>query len=224
MRLRLLMAFWGFIIFIISACGPEPQLRSDKLLQETGFISGEPCAAPCWRGITPGETTWNDAIAIIQDDPTLDKLQTRADGDQIGAAWAQSGGDGCCQMFTEENGEIVSFIVLQIAPTITLGEVLAVHGEPRYLIGEAITDKQGLMTLFYPDVPMLIYAFVAGEEGGLTAESEIVGVGYMSGELMQLLIDSTTPGLYAWEGYQTYQYYMNGELAVTPSITMTPSD
>ena len=224
MNLRLLPAILLGLILLISACGPEPQIRSDTLLQDNSLITGEPCGPPCWRGIIPGETTWNDAIAIIEDDVTLDELQTRADdeSDQIVAAWAQADGDGCCQMITQD-GDTVSFLVLQTTPDMPLSGIIDFYGDPTYLIGELLSDSQGVFHLFYPEIPMLIYTFVTGEDGALSPESEVVGFGYMTDDLMQLVIDTADPGLHTWEGYRSYKYYVDGELEVTPSITVTPT-
>lgn len=222
MKFSPIMACIGCLL-LLAACGPEPQIRNDRLLQDVSIISGEPCAAPCWRGITPGETTWNDALAILRDDDTLADVQTRADENNpnlIGAAWAQADGDGCCQMFTQ-NGEIVDFMILQTTPALRLSDIVTQYGEPSYLIGETLTSSQGVFTLLYPETPMMVYAFFGGEAADLMPESEIVGFSYLTPELMQFILD--TSSFHDWEGYRSYQFYSEGEFEVTPSITLTPT-
>lgn len=215
MNYRLLLAGIGLIL-MVAACAPEPQLLNDNYLDDDSFITGDPCEAPCWRDITPGETSWQDARTIIEDDDSLDDLQTQSedDTDRIGAAWAQADGDLCCQMFSSDDGETVDFLILQTAPDEELEAVFEVYNEPTYLIGETLADDQGLFSLFYPEVPMLIYAFVEGEGGELSETSEVIGFAYMTAELMQELID--TSELHAWEGFASYQDYMDGEFEVTP--------
>lgn len=222
MNLRLLLAAL-IVLLLATACGPTPQIRSDKYLADTSLLSGEPCGPPCWRGITPGETSWNDAIVILEDDHSLTGLEVRADEDseRIGAAWKPINGDLCCQMYTE-TGSLVSFIILQTTPQATLGQLIERHGDPDYLMGQTYTGDQGLFNLYYVDIPMIVYVFVAGENGALTEASEIVGFAYLTPELMQLIID--TDSLHMWEGYQSYKTYMGGEFEVTPRITLTPSD
>lgn len=222
MKLRLILAAIGFAI-VVSACAPAPEVRNDRYLQDNSFITGDPCEAPCWRGITPGETSWNDAVILVQDDPTLNDFEERADdeSDSIGAIWGQADGDRCCQMFTED-GENVEFIILQTAPNEDLETVLEVHGDPEYVIGETFSGDQGIMTLFYTETPMIIYAFVEGEAGELTAQSEIVGFAYMTPENMDVLLESGE--LQAWEGYQTYQYYAESEPEITPVPTTEGED
>ncbi len=215
MKFRLMLAGLGLMLLsFTAACGPEPQIRSDDLLRDSSFLTSDPCGPPCWRNIIPGETEWQDALTIIEDDPTLDRLQTRADEESsaIAAGWAQVDGEGCCQMFTED-GSTVSFVVLQTRPDHMLGEVIAEHGEPTYVIGEAITGDQGLFNLFYPDVPMIIYAFIAGEEGVLSESSEVVGFAYMTEALMDDLLE--TYSLHAWEGYLSLDAYQEIDFAIT---------
>lgn len=215
MKFRLILAVLGLLLIAFTAaCGPEPQIRSDDLLRDNSFLTGDPCGPPCWRNIIPGQTNWQNALTIIEDDPTLDRLQTRADEESsaIAAGWAQVDGEGCCQMFTED-GSTVSFVVLQTRPDHTLGEVIAEHGEPAYVIGEAITGDQGLFNLFYPDTPMIIYVFIAGEQGELSPTSEVVGFAYMTETLMDELL--TTYSLHAWEGYLSLNAYQQIDFAIT---------
>jgi len=222
MKLHFLLLILGAGL-LAAACGPAPQIRNENYLQDDSLFTEEPCAPPCWRGITPGETAWRDALTMIEDDPTLAQLEEQADeeSDRIGAAWSQTDGELCCQMLTED-GETVSFIILQTTPDHTFGEVVNIYGEPTYLVGEVLSDDQGLFSLFYPDTPMLVYAFVAGEQGELTETSEVVGSAYMTEDLMELLLN--TSELHAWEGFKSYSAYMDGEFEVTPSITVTPSE
>ncbi|MDX2076822.1 MAG: hypothetical protein SFZ02_10350 [bacterium] len=222
MKLRNILLLVG-LVFLIAACAPTPQLRSDRLLKDDSVVSDEPCAPPCWRNIIPGGTKWNDALNIIRDDPTLASLQTRTDEatKQIGAAWAQKDGDNCCQMFSED-GQTVSFIVAQTTPIIRLGEVIEKHGEPSYIIGDTVSSDQALVSVYYPDIPMLIYVFVEGENGAISDRSEVVGFAYLTSDLMGELLQ--TSNLHTWDGYKTFNEYMQSEFELTPipSEEVTP--
>mgnify|MGYP005854966431 CR=1 FL=1 len=119
-------------LFSLSACdvlfgvletdNTQSSLLDDSLLRDDSFVSDEPCAPPCWRGIIPDETIWNDALNIIRNDSQFDSIQVRTDesAKQIGAAWAQKDGVNCCQMFSQD-GETVTFIVAQTTPDILFG-------------------------------------------------------------------------------------------------------
>jgi hypothetical protein len=213
----------AFALLALAACAPPPNLRDETLLNDRSLITGDPCAAPCFRGITPGETAWQDAVTIIEDDGDFRNLQsqTAENGTSLQAAWQEGDNQVCCQMASED-GEMVSLVFLRTAPGMTLEELIEVHGEPSYLVGSEFTADQAIISLVYPDVPMVIYVFVAGaEEGELSDSSEIIGVLYFTPAEMDLLLQTTD--LHAWEGYKSYQEYNAGEFEVTPSITLTPT-
>jgi hypothetical protein len=196
---------------------PEDQMRlvnrllDDRLLVDTSLITGEPCSAPCWNGIVPGETTWDDALAILQGDTELGNVDVQEADDGLArrAVWSPLAGDPCCQMVTF-NGVTVDYVRLLLAPGVSFGELIEVYGEPDYLIGSESTRDQAVFTVFYAEIPMIVYVFVAGAaEGELSDSSEILGVHYMLAEDMEGIILSNP--LYAWDGYKSYRDYMDNE-------------
>ena len=213
------------LLLVLVACSPATVLIDEKLLQDDSLLSGEPCAAPCFRGITPGESSWVDALTIIEDDAEFENLQKQgpAEGETvIQLSWRQ-GADApdCCQMVTED-GETVELIFLRTAPDHSLGQLIDVYGEPAWLTGQEFGEDQAVMSLVYPDVPMIIYVFVPGAaDGELHAASELVGSLYLAADSVELFLQ--TAELHAWEGYGSYRYYMDGEPELTPAVTLTPT-
>jgi hypothetical protein len=216
----------AIVVLVIAACAPPPVLRNEKFLSDDSLVSGEPCVAPCWREITPGETGWSDALSILEDasDITLDPVQDDPESEAIGVQWKQNEGDVCCQMISE-NGDTVSLIFLQTAPNMTVGELVEAHGDPAYAIGNPVTDDQAVVLLVYPNQQMVVLGFVPGAEGDLSASSEIIGVWYITADNMDLF--TRTNNLHEWDGYQPFSSYASdvdaSEFDVTPSITLTPS-
>ena len=193
--------------------------------QEAGVGTAIECAPPCWRGIVPGETNWRDAVTMIEDSGVFANVQVEdvPDSGVRQALWQEGAeGEPCCQMFSSEDGETVSVVFLRTAPQITMSQLVERWGEPEYLRGVEFTDDQAIMNLIYPEVPMVVYAFVAGPtEGQLSESSEIIGVLYMTQHDMDLLLQ--TNELHGWEGYQGFSDYEEGEFEVTPSVTITPT-
>lgn len=200
---------------------PAPRLQSEAFLNDDSLLTGEPCAAPCWRGITPGETAWEEAISILEADETLGDIRTQQSESSaaLAADFGEVEGDICCQLFSE-GGATVEVLFLRFVPGTTLGDVIEVHGEPTYLIGSPFSEDQAIMNLLYPDVPMVLYAFVEGTTGALSEDSPILGVLYTTpGEMESVL---RTSALHAWEGYATYQDYESGVYELTPDPAFTP--
>lgn len=216
MKSRLLLPIVAVVVVLISACAPPPNLRNDDLLKDTSLITGDPCETPCWRGIVPGETTWRDALVIVEDDPQLTNID-RVDDEEAGVSvisWSDGeAGVTCCQMVTSD-GETVESMTLLLAPQMQLGDVMEVLGEPEYLTGIEVSSDQGLMLLIYPDDLVMVYIFVAGAaEGALSETSEVVGAIYMTEDVMNEAIAATN--LYFWEGYKSYAEYIDEQFDVT---------
>jgi hypothetical protein len=176
----------------------------------------------CWRGIVPGVTRWSDALTMLEDDTTLENVKTQESEDSPAKAaeFQPKGGTTCCQVFTQD-GESVSVIFLRVAPKVSLGELIEAQGEPAYLVGSQYSEDQAVMNLIFPEKSLVIYAFVPGTSGALSANSEIVGVLYLTPSDMDLLIK--TSSLHTWDGYKSYTDYDTSEFEVTPEITLTPT-
>lgn len=229
MKLRLFLPGVLFLVVFASACAPAPNLRNEKFLKDSSLITkGENCDAPCWRGITPGETQWKDALVTLQDQADLDDPQVQEipnAAPAVGASWQATGGDPCCQIVSED-GKTVSSIFLQVAPTTTLKQVIDARGEPEYVLGTAGTDDQAIVNLFYPKQSMIVFVFVAGAaKGELSETSEVIGAYYTTPDRIDLGIKLSS--LYGWKGYQPFTAYApdkpDADFAITQSVTLTPT-
>ncbi|MFN8378500.1 MAG: hypothetical protein U0452_07490 [Anaerolineae bacterium] len=210
------------LVMLAAACSPPPELRDQKLLNDDSLITGEPCEAPCWRGITPGVTAWSEALTILEDDRTIEDptTQTADDSSAVAASFKEPGGiDASGQIFSD-NGNTVGLIFLRLAPDMTLDEVLAKYGDPTWVIGTPFSDDppQAIVNLVYPDEQMIVYVFVPGKEGALDGTNEIVGVLYMQASDMETLLK--TSSLHAWEGLADFATYgPDSPFEVTPEPT-----
>lgn len=208
MKLHLLLFL--LLPFLVAACAPPPVLRDDALLNDTSLISGDPCEAPCWNNITPGETSWRDALIIVEDDPRLVNVEVVEDPESDAQLINFNAPEGpqCCRVFSDD-GETISAVLLLLAPEMRLGQVIDKFGEPQYITGGDVTSDQTLLSLVYPDVPLVVYVFAAGTaEGTLTANSEIIGAIYLTAADMDELLAATN--LYLWDGYGPVSEYLDG--------------
>jgi hypothetical protein len=226
MTLRKLLPGVFVVMLFLAACSPPPPLRDDAMLRDTSLSTSQPCAAPCWNGIIPGVTRWSDALTILEDDTTLSNVNQRNPQDEQypNAAvieFSRRDGSTCCQVITLD-GRTVSTVFLRLAPVVTVGEVIANLGTPAYLSLSPYSDEEALVNLVYPDQATVIYAFVAGAaQGALSPGSEVIGVLYITPEDVSDLLQSAS--LHAWEGYETFAYYQEGEFEITPVPTRTPT-
>ncbi len=227
MKSRLLLPALIVLVLVVAACAPPPELRNDSLLHDKSIVAAaDPCTAPCWQGITPGTTSWDEAIKVVENDPKLSDLQVKENTDtdnpnDKGAVWQEVNGQPCCTMYTED-GQTVQAIVLYLAPESTVSELVEAHGEPAYVFGSEVTGDQAVMNLIYLEPPMVVFAFVAGaENGALTATSELIGALYTTADQLQKLVEAYD--LHGWQGYQSYKSYASSDFAVTAVPTVTPT-
>jgi hypothetical protein len=223
MKLRTIWPVALLLVFVLVSCAPPPSLRDPNLLNDQSLLTDDPCAAPCWNNITPGETRWTEALEMVQGDTRFANVETvRGEGDSnaVGARW-RAGADLplCCQMVSGE-GQTVDFISLQLTPEITIAEVIAVKGEPTYALGGEFASDQAYVMLFYPEQQMVLYVYVAGASSNLNENSEVVSVSYLRADDMQRVLTST--GLFLWRGYQPYSAYGGPNVDITPSATEEP--
>ncbi len=188
---------------------PERSLLNDGFLRDSGLISGEPCAPPCWQNITPGLTDMSAALESVSALEGLNIVQVV----DTGFAFQASASEPCCQIASTDAG-LVETILLQLAPETELGEVLDVYGDPTYVTGQPFSDKEAVMMLYYPERFMLLYAVVPGVDGQLTESSPIVSVIYATEALLANAFDATP--FDHWKGYLTYSEYMDGEFDHQP--------
>ncbi len=216
-------------VVLLAGCAQEVRLLDETKLKDLSLLSGEPCEAPCWNGIVPGETVFRDAKLMIEENACLPddpETESQADSDasqvslqdtcytEIQEAEREEGSDArifgfapaegqvCCQVFSRD-GETTTSLLLQFAPVMSLGPVMDRYGEPLYLGGEAPAAEQAYMALVYPQVPMVVYVFVAGAETGrLSTSSEVLGAMYLAPDEMDLLLACSR--LYDWQGFGAF--------------------
>jgi len=211
------------VVLLFAACAPVPELRNEAFLSDTSLILGQPCEAPCWREIIPGETTLEEAIQIIRADEQLTNLdEQRDDSGRVAVNFNAADGPQCCRIFSQD-GEIVTSVLTFLKPELTLNEVLDRFGEPQYIQAESFTVDQTFITFAYPDVPMLIYVFAeAFETATLSPDNQVIGVVYLAADEMDVIIE--TSNWYAWQDYGLVQQIFDEEFDLTAVPTTATTE
>lgn len=179
------------------------RLLVDNLLVDDSLIStDENCQLPCWRGITPGETTLTSAQEILEADDTIGNIEFQQAETRSGYVFSQVGRDRICCQVISDDGTTVSFISLQFIANVTLGQVIKRYGEPAFSDAQLVTRDQALFTLFYPNVPMIVYVFAGLPSDVLDEDSPIVGMALPTRDIMDIFL--STDGLAIWNGFTSY--------------------
>lgn len=194
----------------VSVGEPEISLLNDNLLQDDSLISDESCGIPCWRNIVPGETSIDDARTIIEGLESLTIVQDTT----AGIAFTSSDTDICCQLLVESGSSTVNAIVLQLAPNITVGQVIEEHGNPVFVSGETYSSSESIITLFYPDLGTILNVRIEGANGQLSEDSIVISSIYVTELLMSGIVNQNP--LDNWKGFLTFNEYMDGEFDNNP--------
>ncbi|MBN1965426.1 MAG: hypothetical protein JW910_12325 [Anaerolineae bacterium] len=214
---RLLVILLPLLLLGAAACLPAASLRSELFLDDDSLLTGEPCEAPCWNGIIPGETNWPDALAIIEGDERLSNVEQASDEVAVQATWQKAdSGQPCCSMVAEGEDEPVIYIYLTLSPNTILDDVLDRYGEPQYVTPFINGEEVGVQ-LLYPDIPMVLAVLTGNQDSSVLANSEVVAVFYMTPDVMTDIIENNA--LLAWEGYQSFTHYAESEPIITPVPT-----
>jgi len=206
------------VSLVISGC-VAPPLLNDQLLQDTSLVEGNPCEAPCWQGITPGETTWDDAITIIEGLSSVEEVRMaeggREDAGRL-ATFMPADGTTCCEVYSED-GETVSRLLLRVAPEMTLGQLVEQYGEPTYVYADPYANEEAVGTLIYTEIPMVIAFHLDGVETGVVdEESQVIGVFLSLPDAVDSVVSVSR--LYEWDGFQQYAAYAENP----PDLIPTP--
>lgn len=213
LRMTLLLAA---VLMTVAACAPSQELRNPGFLQDTSLVTpGEECKAPCWRGITPGETEWSAAISIIEDqaDITNLEIETNDESGELAATFQRRDGVPCCLLYSRD-GIFVDQMLLQLASGNAVGGVIDNLGEPDYFNGTEVDENQAAAALFFPDRGLVLYAFIEGLNGSLSEESEVFAALFLSQTDMEQVLQTST--LQAFAGYKAFADYLDDEPVLTP--------
>ncbi len=212
MRRSLPIALILFAVLALAACAQNINLLDETKLQDTSLLTGEPCEAPCWNGITPGETSYRDAKLILESDGRFKITEeSEAEGDVPGRAFSFAEGENnpCCQVISSD-GETVGSFMLQLAPSMTFGPLFDKYGEPDYVTGQMVSEEQSYVVLVYTDVPLVLYSYVeGGGQGEVSVSNKIIGALYLSESAVEQALTCTQ--MNTWKGFQSISTYTDTE-------------
>ncbi len=197
---------------------PIVPLKSDRYLNDNSFLSQVPCGPPCFRGITPGQTTFADALRVIQTDPQFSTIRSQ-EHPPI-AAWSVAGGEPCCQLSADENTGLIYSVLIKVTPRVAIKDVISKYGSPDFVTTVDYSSQEVAIGLIFPKVGMATWVALGNAQSVLREDSPVVVVHYFDPKSFDTIYNSAT--YWAWNGYLPYQVYKNATPIVTPRFTITP--
>ncbi len=115
---------------------------TNATLDDHGWLVKQPCAAPCWEGITPGVTTAEDAQKLLQQNASFSDVKfyiPKVSQENSGITWNWRGtnDDGEADFDGSSVTHVITTIRTSLPDPVTLGDVTAAYGYPNYVRAEA---------------------------------------------------------------------------------------
>ena len=172
--------FFPIILFIVSLVAAffairmlygEPQI-------DRSILSGTPCAIPCWQGITPGVTTYGDALKVLQGNAYVKQGSVEQAGGAAsgGATWEWTiPSQRVLPRLTWSDG-IVQEITLGLPFELRAQEMIDRFGQPEGLIASPGGQPEAwywIIDLYYPQLGAEFKAYTAEFANTLGPATEI---------------------------------------------------
>ncbi len=206
---------------ILVSCSPPPPLKSDKYLKDNSLLQPAPsgCTEPCFHGITPGVTTFTDAVAKIKADTAFSDVQTQ--DKPPAASWsAADTKEACCQLSANPDTGLVNAILVKVAPKMFVKDVMDKYGDPKYVNAVDYSDSEVAVALIYPEKGVVTWINPGNKDSKVDSTSPVVMVLYIDPKDWSKVLDQAT--LQAWNGFLPYAQYKGATPVVTPRVTATP--
>ncbi len=196
---------------------------------EDRWLKGIPCRLPCWEGVTPGETSADDAVEILRKSPIISKVKiqdsNRSYSGGIDWDWAAGGLGGSAYFNNGKPQQTILWTQLSLPP-FTLAEVIQAYGEPSHIVArrrdntEARETGRTIYDLHFVYVP---YGFFLSENRLSSkptfGRQEVFSTLTLFVPTAQGFSDATgiPPEFLApWQGFQTFDVYCRDERTLKP--------
>lgn len=106
------------------------------------WLRGIPCRAPCWEGVTPGQSSASEAIALLNHSPIVINAQRKVVAlmPELGRVtwnWVDGQEGGYANYPAKTSTEIIYSIAPLFRKTFRLTDVLETYGTPSHIIATA---------------------------------------------------------------------------------------
>lgn len=206
----------GLFAFSSVSCGNiavTPQTVTPEISRawQLTWLDQPICRPPCWQNITPGLTTRDEAVSILENMPNVEITYDKEDGLTwyFGTKKVEGG-----NIVTPTGGIVSSIWLGSINNDLQFKKVVEFYAFPEYVQPYDCRDGMCSTALIYPDLGMLLGVFVINENDNFTAPQieilpeTIVDRVYFTEpgaeSARNLLRSGNMPPVMAWKGYGAY--------------------
>jgi len=142
------------------------------------LLTDIPCAAPCWQGIVPSETSRSQAMQILKECPYIlpGSLQEAGTSDRGGVTWTWRVPGRRLEPSISWEDDVVQEITLGLTYDLTVDQAVSKFGPPEALsVGEGGVPEHSywIIDLYYPNIGVQFKAYTPEFESSLEPSTEV---------------------------------------------------
>lgn len=144
----------------------------------TALMTENPCAAPCWQGIIPGETSRTQALRLLKESPYVlqDSLREAGNSESGGVIWQWRTSGRRVEPGVSWQNDVVQTIILGLTHDLTVGQIIDKFGPPEAL--EVVTGGipehwYWIIILHYPHNGIEFQAYTVEYSNTLTPSTKV---------------------------------------------------
>ena len=144
----------------------------------TDFLTDTPCAAPCWQGITPGETSRTQTLQLLRESSYIleNSLREAGNSDSGGVIWQWRVAGRRIEPRISWQNDVVRDVVLGLTHDLTVAQVIDKFGPPKALEvvhGGTPEHWYWIITLYYPQNGVEFQAYTAEYSNFLSPTTKV---------------------------------------------------
>ncbi len=191
----------GATIIVSSSQTEIPDALSSTNIRQA--ILPPECTSPCWRGIEPGTTSYDDALTILENHYHPDNVEI----DESFINWVSGTSDQSDNGSLKFYEGIVDDISVRFAlESLTVEDFTKVIGEPEFVrIAKAFSSESDCAgaSLVYSDLGLDVFLYPDKELTGVEKSQSVNLVIFLSPRLLENR-NVTDSVMLEWDGYRDY--------------------
>jgi hypothetical protein len=202
----------------IFACSPVP------VSVNRGLLTGEPCAPPCWQGLTPGVSTEQELVAVLEASGQVDPRSLHQESGGCGQLtyWRTrhpfanlSTLSGWTTNYACTSHTVLKVVMEYLSYEVNLEQLLEIYGPPDVFSAQpaGIPERPYVeVNLYYPARGLVCQLELSDHEEALRPETRVVRAWYFAPTSFESLGNPASgvpfpPAEYAADVLQEWQGY-----------------
>jgi len=124
------------VSILAAACVGEINPTPTPAVQDKGLITQRPCSPPCWQGLIPGKSSYDEVRALLKDNPLVQgnfENKNAAEGEGVFLHWWWAGESQDMRrnnLLDFDKSHVLQRIEMHPNTDITIEEVVKTYGVP----------------------------------------------------------------------------------------------